>query len=410
MILLVITQEIENESFLINELNEIACEFDRVIVITTEKDYRIDQKFETIISKKTDYFIQCVLYAFGKLFSKEFFNELKIRKKFRVVPPITTMIYNCILSWMVEKRLSIYVSKIGFDENIVLYSYWLNVYAYFVAKTKKKNPEIIALSRAHSFEISDFDVYIPFRKTIDRNLDKIIFISNYTRNEYESIMKKIHGKQRAEQKVIYLGVNKSDNSILLRNYANKGVFTIVTCSGIHPRKRLDLLIDSLAETAENLHINWIHFGTGIDFNSICSYAKKKLIRGNLTFDFKGHVSNLDVLKYYQSNQVDLFINTSNYEGIPVSIMEAMSNGIPCIARNVGGNNEIVIDDISGKLVPIDVTPIQLAEVIQYFYNLSRNYPEKNIELRESTYNYWLKNFNSANNYRDFLNYILKRAN
>ena len=410
MVLIVITQEIENEPFLVNELNEIAPQFQRVIVVTTEKDYPLNQKFEIVISKRRDYFLPSILYAFRKLFSKEFFAELKRRKKLRVVPSISSMVYNCILAWMIEKRLSSYVSKIGIDENTVLYSYWLNIYAYFVAKTKKKHPKIIALSRAHSFEISDFDVYIPFRKTIDSYLDKIIFISNYTRKEYESLMKNIHGKQRAEQKVIYLGVKKSDNSDSIRNYKNRDVFTIVSCSGIHHRKRLDLLIDSLAATPETVSLNWVHFGSGSDFSTIRAYAEKKLTRRNLTYEFKGQAVNAEVLKYYESNQVDLFINTSNYEGIPVSIMEAMSNGIPCIARNVGGNNEIVIDNITGKLVPIDVTPNQLAEVIQYFYDLSRNYPEKNVELRESTYNYWLKNFNSANNYRDFLNYILKRTN
>jgi len=44
----------------------------------------------------------------------------------------------------------------------------------------------------------------------------------------------------------------------------------------------------------------------------------------------------DVLNYYASNPVDVFINTSSSEGLPVSIMEAMSFGIPVIATNVGG--------------------------------------------------------------------------
>ncbi|NCO54621.1 MAG: glycosyltransferase, partial [Bacteroidetes bacterium] len=43
--------------------------------------------------------------------------------------------------------------------------------------------------------------------------------------------------------------------------------------------------------------------------------------------------------------VDLFINVSESEGIPVSIMEALSAGIPVIATNVGGTNEIVNNDV-----------------------------------------------------------------
>ena len=48
-----------------------------------------------------------------------------------------------------------------------------------------------------------------------------------------------------------------------------------------------------------------------------------------------------MLDYYKNNIIDIFINLSASEGIPVSIMDAISFGIPCIATNVGGTGEIV---------------------------------------------------------------------
>ena len=45
----------------------------------------------------------------------------------------------------------------------------------------------------------------------------------------------------------------------------------------------------------------------------------------------------------------MFINLSSSEGIPVSIMEAQSFGIPVIATNVGGSGEIVVSE-TGVLV------------------------------------------------------------
>ena len=51
------------------------------------------------------------------------------------------------------------------------------------------------------------------------------------------------------------------------------------------------------------------------------------------------------------NDFDLFVNMSLSEGIPVSIMEAISFGIPIIATNVGGNAEIVNDE-TGVLIPL----------------------------------------------------------
>jgi hypothetical protein len=44
---------------------------------------------------------------------------------------------------------------------------------------------------------------------------------------------------------------------------------------------------------------------------------------NVKFEFKGSVSNTEVISFYQQNPVDLVLNLSSYEGIPVSLMEAI---------------------------------------------------------------------------------------
>ena len=61
----------------------------------------------------------------------------------------------------------------------------------------------------------------------------------------------------------------------------------------------------------------------------------------------------------------MFINVSSTEGIPVSIMEAMSFGIPVIATAVGGTPEIVNNE-NGYLLSKDPSAKELAEVIQNF--------------------------------------------
>ena len=49
-------------------------------------------------------------------------------------------------------------------------------------------------------------------------------------------------------------------------------------------------------------------------------------------------------------QSDVFCLISNYEGLPISIIEAMRAGLPVIASDVGGNNELVVDGVNGYLV------------------------------------------------------------
>lgn len=52
---------------------------------------------------------------------------------------------------------------------------------------------------------------------------------------------------------------------------------------------------------------------------------------------------------YSEHPVDVFINLSTNEGVPVSIMEAISFDIPIVATDVGGTSEIVTDE-TGILV------------------------------------------------------------
>ncbi len=59
---------------------------------------------------------------------------------------------------------------------------------------------------------------------------------------------------------------------------------------------------------------------------------------------------------------DLFVLPSLYEGLPLSIMEAMAAGTPVIASDIGGNNELVVSGTNGLLVP-PRNPAALADAV-----------------------------------------------
>lgn len=89
------------------------------------------------------------------------------------------------------------------------------------------------------------------------------------------------------------------------------------------------------------------FGGGPDL------LKNQMLASKIGLDnhvkFEGEVDNLDQVII----NFDAVILISNMEGLPISLIEALSLSKPIIASNVGGCNEIVIEGFNGFLVPIN---------------------------------------------------------
>ncbi len=89
-------------------------------------------------------------------------------------------------------------------------------------------------------------------------------------------------------------------------------------------------------------------GDGPDRESLRTLAGELGLKANQIY-FHGTVS--DVERLYQ--QMDVCLHLSDWEGLPNSVLEAMSCGLPVIASPVGGIPEIVQEGVSGFLVGAD---------------------------------------------------------
>ena len=110
-----------------------------------------------------------------------------------------------------------------------------------------------------------------------------------------------------------------------------------------------------------------------------------------------------MLDYYKNNIIDIFINLSASEGIPVSIMEANSFGIPCIATNVGGTGEIVYNNINGFLLDAEFRINDVVNIIENYNNMSY---EEIMELRHNARKIWENNYSAENNYKSFIQELI----
>ena len=123
---------------------------------------------------------------------------------------------------------------------------------------------------------------------------------------------------------------------------------------------------------------------------------------DIEYSFLGQLTNKQVRDIYETRHFNLFISTSETEGLPVSMMEAQSAGIPILATDVGGVNEIVIDGVTGWLLPPNPEPALVAEKISEIFEMKDAEKKK---IRQNAYDHWQKNFNAEKNYPAFVNLL-----
>jgi glycosyltransferase involved in cell wall biosynthesis len=116
----------------------------------------------------------------------------------------------------------------------------------------------------------------------------------------------------------------------------------------------------------------------------------------------GAVSNIELMNQYRNNDFHIFINVSESEGVPVSIMEATSFGIPVIATDVGGVNEVVRNGENGFLMDENYTDDALIGYIRKFAEMDEY---EYMKFRKNARGLWYENYNAEFNYKEF-NHLL----
>lgn len=344
--------------------------------------------------------------VFSLLFWKEIFIIKRIYKKKISIGILKTML----ISLMRGKAIARYLSDFKPEEkqDSIYYSYWCDDSALALAILNKKNQQKIrTVSRTHGwdvyFEVSEYN-YLPFRHFIHENLSHIFPISEKGKKYMEETWN-VKGKITVSK----LGVNGNPSPPPLtppKNFIrsklskegidDRNIFTIVSCSNLIPLKRVHLIIEALS-LLQSEQIHWTHFGDGPEEKKLKELAQQKLSE-NISYEFKGRVENKEVLNFYNTNKPHLLINVSSSEGIPVSIMEAMSFGIPCIATNVGGNSEIVKDNINGVLLNATPSIDEIATIIMTIY--TKSLIEYNV-MSEKAFDTWEMEYNAEKNFSLF---------
>ena len=122
-------------------------------------------------------------------------------------------------------------------------------------------------------------------------------------------------------------------------------FVIGSSGRLFPIKNYDLLIEvARAVTKKTDRVYFELAGNGPEMARLKALASE--YRLGDVFSFKGHLD--DISPFYRG--LDVYLNTSIHEGIPMSVLEAMAHKLPVIAPRIGGLPEIIDDGVQGYLL------------------------------------------------------------
>jgi glycosyltransferase involved in cell wall biosynthesis len=383
------------ESFLKHEIDILSKEFDKIVVFPMNfKDTTIKYDLPNNIEIKHE-----------NIF--EPYNRLSVLSKniFLIAGIFLNEVFNSGYSkyyiFYFKKQLNILLhrinaaNKLGLQfnssQNHLVYTYWFTQWTLIFSLINHKQKNVALYTRIHGMDVyedqhTEKNFFFPFRILQSKQIKQVLAISE---NGKQHLVKM---SPQFKDKVIVNRLGVLHTALNPVNRSNE--FVLVSCSSFQKYKRVELIVEALKKV--DLKIKWIHFGDSEERAIVESAIKD--IPSNVLIELRGYVTNQQLMDFYKNDPVDLFINVSETEGIPVSIMEAMSFGIPCIATNVGGVNEIV-NYKNGFLIEKNFANNIIADTIKIHNGSSASTKEA---FRTEAFNTWASKFDQKKNCKELI--------
>jgi alpha-maltose-1-phosphate synthase len=185
------------------------------------------------------------------------------------------------------------------------------VYPPLESSLFKISQKITAVSRTVAAELSYYGVDSSSVDVLNNGVNSQIF---YPRKL---------GTPSSEKYILYVGVLR----------ARKGLFDLIECAAILSKIRPS--------------VKFIICGSGPLKEKIIRVVKEKGLEKQVIFP--GWISRTELIRLIQNATIQVI--PSHYEGLPTVLLEAMACGLPVVATNIGGNNEVIKSGVNGLLIP-----------------------------------------------------------
>lgn len=299
------------------------------------------------------------LNAVGEV--KSVFSALE--SKVGIATILKILLWSCYRTRLSDPRL-LARFKTSDVRGLVVYSYWAHTPALVRFGLAPDVPLAVRLHRtdlylegADSSDGWERDArYLPWHHNLDHHVDRFLFISEQGERYFREYWPVSEGKSTVSR----LGTKDYGEGPEIEEEK----FLIVSCSRVAPVKQVHKIAEFVRSLSNYRTIEWHHFGGTPDQCSRLQSAIEQIDPNQVAVKFWGYQPHSRLIEFYKERRVSLFVNLSSSEGVPVSIMEALSFGIPALATDVGGTSEAVISGQSGLLISLDAAdnPVRLAKL------------------------------------------------
>jgi len=291
------------------------------------------------------YFSEVVFFTYGAADDERYLGEFA--GQFKVFPKkvnIPNWLYSLLLPWFYRKELkniAVYktnqmdgawtavIAKIFFHKKLVVRC----GYEWLFTARKKQINKLLQL------------IYFLLEKFVYKSADVVILTSPTIINFV------VENFKIAQQKILFIPNYVDTNLFCPQALSAKDSRRLICVGRLEKEKNLFFVMQALADMEAELFL----YGSGSLEAQLKDFARSLK---KLKVNFCGNVKN-DLLPS-ELNKSCIFLQFSEYEGNPKTILEAMSCGVAIVASNVSGINEIINNGQDGILCEPDLNKFRIA--------------------------------------------------
>jgi len=225
-------------------------------------------------------------------------------------------------------------------------------------------PKVKVIHTFHGVHIQEYNlltrkIYILLERLLNRLTHLIINVS--FGEQKVCLENKIFDKIKS--RVVYNAINSIESPSMDKTEIRRKLslpeekFLIISVLRFSYQKNLPLLINIAEQLNQNERFLFLIIGDGEQRESVEELIISKKIFNIKLLGFKNNIN-----EYLFAS--DIYLSTSLWEGMPFSLIEAAGCGLPIVATNVTGNDEVVSDGENGYLFELNNPGVAVKKILE----------------------------------------------